>query len=77
MPPDEHVDHVNNSAYTNAAVQLSLHAADYALSMLDNNEEHKYQHYAQQMYIPYDGGKKYHPEFDGFSYVGKGKTVIN
>ena len=72
MPPDEHVDHVNNSAYTNAAVQLSLYAADYASQLLHPDQSPQYQQYTKHMYIPYDSNLQYHPEYDGFVFKGRG-----
>ena len=63
MPPDEYMDHVNNSVFTNAAVQKAL-TGTYFISKLPRYEKYR-------LYITYDDKKKYHPEYDGFKYNGR------
>ncbi|XP_074653505.1 protein-glucosylgalactosylhydroxylysine glucosidase-like [Tubulanus polymorphus] len=71
MPPDEHHNHVDNSAYTNVVAQISLENP-YALtvaagiSKLNNDYHRAWLNYAKQMYVPFDEEEQYHPEFDGY-----------
>ncbi|NXK71642.1 PGGHG glucosidase, partial [Amazona guildingii] len=67
MPPDEHHCHVDNSAYTNAVAQRSLtFAADLARDLMFPVPE-QWLRRARSIKVPFDAGKKYHPEYDGYS----------
>ncbi|KAM9557397.1 protein-glucosylgalactosylhydroxylysine glucosidase isoform 4-T4 [Guaruba guarouba] len=67
MPPDEHHCHVDNSAYTNAVAQRSLtFAADLARDLMIPVPE-QWLRRAKSIKVPFDAGKKYHPEYDGYS----------
>ncbi|XP_061306972.1 protein-glucosylgalactosylhydroxylysine glucosidase [Pezoporus flaviventris] len=66
MPPDEHHCHVDNSAYTNAVAQRSLtFAARLARDLLIPVPE-QWLRRASSIKVPFDAGKGYHPEYDGY-----------
>ncbi|XP_061209583.1 protein-glucosylgalactosylhydroxylysine glucosidase [Neopsephotus bourkii] len=66
MPPDEHHCHVDNSAYTNAVAQRSLtFAAHLARDLLIPVPE-QWLRRASSIKVPFDAGREYHPEYDGY-----------
>lgn len=76
MGPDEHHDHVNNSAYTNAIAQISLRIpSEVYTSYIANTDKRlnfpqpsqTWLDIANKMYIPFDSDLQYHPEFDEFN----------
>ena len=68
MPPDEWYYPVNNSAYTNTIAKISLLLPKYAYSLIGESAPREYEKIAELMYIPFDGVRQYHPEFDGFTW---------
>ncbi|XP_036619600.1 protein-glucosylgalactosylhydroxylysine glucosidase isoform X4 [Trichosurus vulpecula] len=72
MPPDEYHSGVNNSVYTNVIAQTSLRfAADLARDLGQPVPEH-WAKVAEQIKVPFDPERNYHPEFDGYE---PGETV--
>jgi len=71
IPPDEYVENVNNSAYTNAIAALSLLYAVNAQNVLGLKQNTTWMDIAKNMYIPFDPIKGIHPEYDGY----KGQTI--
>ena len=76
MPPDEWNYPVNNSAYTNAIVQISLLLPKYAEGLVGRTAPDRYELVADLMYMPNDKVNNYHPEFDGFT-LSKYTKCIN
>ena len=68
IPPDEYVEHANNSVYTNAVAKLSLSLPKKAFDLLKKKKMDRWQVFADQIYIPYDTVRKYHPEYDGYVF---------
>ena len=66
------MQHVNNSAYTNAVAQLSLALPEKAFRLMGILQD-RWQHFAEDIYVPYDAKDMYHPEYDG--YV-RGRSII-
>ncbi|KAJ4458271.1 putative Endoribonuclease Dicer [Paratrimastix pyriformis] len=58
IPPDEYVENVNNSAYTNAAMQ--------AAHLVGEKPAPEWTTIADNIYIPYDPTTMVHPEYDGY-----------
>jgi trehalose/maltose hydrolase-like predicted phosphorylase len=71
MPPDEYVDDVNNSAYTNAGAQSSLRIAIQAAGILGRPADPAWSKVADGLKIPVDTTKNIHPEYEGYS----GQTI--
>lgn len=63
---DEYAAHVNNDAFTNAAVQQALRIAVRAAELLGEPAPHAWREIADRMYIPYDQESGIHLEYDGF-----------
>lgn len=63
---DEYAAHVNNDAFTNAAVQQALRIATRAAELLGEPAPHAWREIADRMYIPYDERSGIHLEYDGF-----------
>ncbi|NWI10896.1 PGGHG glucosidase, partial [Crypturellus soui] len=67
MPPDEYHYQVDNSVYTNALARRSLYfAADVARDLSIPVPE-EWVERAEQLKVPFDAERKYHPEYDGYS----------
>lgn len=62
MPPDEDAEVVNNSAYTNTIAKMNL---KFAYEVLPNASE-SWKAIAENMYIPFDVTRNYHPEYEGY-----------
>ncbi|XP_071492850.1 protein-glucosylgalactosylhydroxylysine glucosidase-like [Diadema antillarum] len=67
MPPDEYHQSVNNSVYTNVIAQISLRLPAYAASMINKTVPDNWTQIAEQLYIPYDKNREYHPEYEGYT----------
>ena len=65
QPPDEYHTGVNNSVYTNCVARLSLETAVRAAKAMRRPYD-VYEHYADRVYVPFDGTLQYHPEYDGY-----------
>ncbi|KAG8437893.1 hypothetical protein GDO86_008551 [Hymenochirus boettgeri] len=72
MPPDEYNRDVDNSAYTNALVQISLNFATELAISLQHHVPDTWTEIARKIKVPYDSKLDYHPEFDGYE---KGQKV--
>ena len=48
--------------------KISLLLPKYAYSLISESAPREYETIAELMYIPFDGVKQYHPEFDGFTW---------
>ena len=68
IPPDEYVDHVNNSVYTNAVAILSLEYAAAAAALVGLSPAYyaPWLDAAKRIHIPYDAERMYHPEYSGY-----------
>jgi len=63
---DEYAAHVNNDAFTNAAVRASLLIAERAAQLLGETAAPEWREIAERLYIPYDDTLGIHLEFDGY-----------
>lgn len=63
---DEYAAHVNNDAFTNAAVQLALCLTARAAHLLEIEASPEWEAMAAKVYMPYDAEHGRHLEFDGF-----------
>lgn len=63
---DEYAVGVNNDAFTNAAVRLSLIATARAAELLGHPVDPAWRTVAEGMYIPYDEHTRRHLEYDGY-----------
>jgi trehalose/maltose hydrolase-like predicted phosphorylase len=63
---DEYAEHVDNDAFTNAAVAQALRVATRTAEILRQPVPPEWNHIAERMYIPYDATQKTHIEFDGY-----------
>ncbi len=63
---DEYAAHVNNDAFTNAAVRSSLLIAERAAQLLGEPAAPEWREIADHIYIPYDYERGIHLEFDGY-----------
>ncbi|XP_061173410.1 protein-glucosylgalactosylhydroxylysine glucosidase-like [Saccostrea echinata] len=75
MPPDEYHHQINNSAYTNLVAQLSLRLPEFIDGLLGQYSKPLYKEVADNMYIPFDKSRRYHPEFDGYQQGEKVKQA--
>lgn len=62
MPPDEDRGVVNNSVYTNVIAKLNL---EFAINMIKNTPKN-WKKIAENIYIPFDEQRQYHPEYEGY-----------
>ncbi|MFF7994614.1 ricin-type beta-trefoil lectin domain protein [Kitasatospora xanthocidica] len=67
MPPDEYVDHVNNSAYTDASAQGALRIAIQAAGVIGQSADPMWSTVANGLKIPVDTTNRIHPEYQGYS----------
>ena len=75
MPPDEYVENVSNSAFTNMIAARSLQfAAKLAHMCQMPKRAYNYSYYAKRVYIPFDAKVGYHPEYDGY-VIGKTTSI--
>jgi len=63
---DEYAAHVDNDAFTNAAVRSSLLIAERAAQLLGEPAAPEWREIADRLYIPYDDERGIHLEFDGY-----------
>jgi len=63
---DEYAAHVDNNAFTNAAVRLCLLIASRAGALLEEHVPEEWPTIARKIYIPYDEQAGRHLEFDGY-----------
>jgi trehalose/maltose hydrolase-like predicted phosphorylase len=63
---DEYAAHVNNDAFTNAAVRAALLIAIRAAELVGEDAPPEWATIAQRMYVPYDPEQRRHLEFDGY-----------
>ncbi|KAK7506974.1 hypothetical protein BaRGS_00001825 [Batillaria attramentaria] len=66
MGPDEWHSPVNNSAYTNVIAAQALYTAIDAASLIKQTPPDDWLKVAQNMYIPFDSEKNFHPEYDDY-----------
>ncbi|XP_067687126.1 protein-glucosylgalactosylhydroxylysine glucosidase-like [Haliotis asinina] len=70
MPPDEHAQSINNSAYTNVGAKLSVYFARYAACLAGENATgvvpDSWVDVIDRLFVPFNEEKQYHPEFEGF-----------
>ena len=64
IPCDEYAVYVNDSTYTNAIWSIGLNFA----SNCPGGNSKTWRHIAENMYIPYDTERGYHPEYEGYPY---------
>ncbi|XP_067687127.1 protein-glucosylgalactosylhydroxylysine glucosidase-like [Haliotis asinina] len=73
MPPDEYAKYINNSIYTNIGARNSIHFARYAACLTDTDKFNEvgadWLNVADNLYIPFDDSRKYHPEYEGYDYT--------
>jgi trehalose/maltose hydrolase-like predicted phosphorylase len=63
---DEYAEHVNNDAFTNAAVAHALHLTARAAALLGEPAPAEWMEIADRMYVPYDDARGIHVEYDGY-----------
>jgi len=63
---DEYAAHVHNDAFTNAAVRTALLISERAAQILGQPAPADWRTIADKMYVPYDGERRIHLEFDGY-----------
>jgi trehalose/maltose hydrolase-like predicted phosphorylase len=63
---DEYAAHVDNDAFTNAAVRIALLIGERAAQILGESAPADWRTIADKMYVPYDGERRIHLEFDGY-----------
>jgi trehalose/maltose hydrolase-like predicted phosphorylase len=63
---DEYAAHVDNDAFTNAAVRKALLIAERAAHLLGEPAQAEWRIIAEKIYIPYDADSRRHLEFDGY-----------
>jgi trehalose/maltose hydrolase-like predicted phosphorylase len=63
---DEYAVHVNNDAFTNAAVSKALLIALRAAELLGEPQPPRWREVAEKIYVPYDPASGRHLEFDGY-----------
>jgi trehalose/maltose hydrolase-like predicted phosphorylase len=63
---DEYAEHVNNDAFTNAAVRVLLRIAVHCATLLGSTAPPEWEEIAAQIHIPYDDVNARHLEYDGF-----------
>jgi trehalose/maltose hydrolase-like predicted phosphorylase len=68
IPPDEYVDHVNNSIYTNYGAALALRIAADASDYLSIPYSSSYREIANAIVLPLDDETQIHPEYDGYDW---------
>ncbi len=68
-PPDEYVENIDDSAYTNMAARDSLHFAVQAAKIFGQPANPQWSRVADSLRIPFDAKTGTHPEYDG--YAGK------
>ncbi|XP_007536617.2 protein-glucosylgalactosylhydroxylysine glucosidase isoform X3 [Erinaceus europaeus] len=66
MPPDEYHSGVDNSVYTNVQVQNSLRFAAALAQDLGQPIPPQWLAVADQIKVPFDPERNFHPEFDGY-----------
>ena len=71
MPPDEYHYGVNNSVYTNYIAKLNLEQAVKTLPSPPKD----WSTIAENIFIPFDSVKKFHPEFEGYKEGAKVKQA--
>ena len=75
MPPDEYHFPVNNSVYTNVVAKLNLEFAVEVARLLGKSVPREWGEIAENMYIPFDEAKNYHPEFEGYDLSKQAKQA--
>jgi trehalose/maltose hydrolase-like predicted phosphorylase len=63
---DEYAEHVDNDAFTNAAVRQALQIAVRAAELLNVPAPREWSDIAGKIYIPYDAENQRHLEFEGY-----------
>ena len=63
---DEYAAHVDNDAFTNAAVRSALLISERTAQILGEPAPPDWRAIADRMYVPYDGERRIHLEFDGY-----------
>lgn len=63
---DEYAAHVDNDAFTNAAVRSCLLIAERAAQIVGEPAAPEWREIADRMYVPYDHERGIHLEFDGY-----------
>jgi hypothetical protein len=63
---DEYAEHVDNDAFTNAAVRQALRVATRAAAILGEPAPDAWRTIAERMYVPYDPERGVHVEYDGY-----------
>ncbi|WP_051837846.1 ricin-type beta-trefoil lectin domain protein [Streptomyces sp. NRRL WC-3742] len=66
MPPDEYVNNVNTSAYTNASAQASLRIAVQAAAVVGRTPDPAWSTVADGLVLPVDTTNNIHPEYRGY-----------
>lgn len=63
---DEYAEHVDNDAFTNAAVRQSLLIAARAAELVGEESPPAWTDIAEKIYIPFDSASRHHLEYEGF-----------
>jgi trehalose/maltose hydrolase-like predicted phosphorylase len=66
MPPDEYNFPVNDSTYTNVAVETAVKDAADAARVLGKSVPTSWMSFANGVYVPFDPALGIHPEYDGY-----------
>lgn len=63
---DEYAAHVNNDAFTNAAVSKTMLVASRAAEILGEEQPTIWREIAERIHVPYDEARHLHLEYDGY-----------
>lgn len=66
IPPDEYVDHVNDSVYTNAAVAKLLNLAADLVEAFGGDAPDAWREIASALVLPFDSERRIYKEHDGY-----------
>lgn len=66
IPPDEYVEQVDDSVYTNVAARDALRFATQAAALLGRHASPKWSRVADGLRVLFDSGQGIHPEYAGY-----------
>ena len=75
LPADEDAGPVDNNVYTSAIAEVSLNNAIQVGQRLGQPTQH-WEAVRDNIYIPFDEYLQFHPEYDGYPFVGNGINII-
>jgi trehalose/maltose hydrolase-like predicted phosphorylase len=67
IPPDEYVEHADNSAYTNAVARISIEFTSKVLRLFGYTVPSLYAEVSSKLRMPFDAKNRVHLEYDGYA----------